>query len=147
MGCSSIVSTVGCLMYTDKVTPGTANLEIKGHVSIGFSGSTTTEIDATSMCDDVKQYALGLTDAGTVTIGVNTNFADAGQNEARAAVGTDTIKTFKLELANGDIISFKGKVRQSKTDLGLDTKVSSSFDVRLTERAKVTPDGGVEGNL
>lgn len=145
--CSTAVSTVGCQLFIDKVTPGTADLEVKGHVSIGFSGSTTTEIDATAMCDDTKQYMLGLVDAGTVSIGMNSNFSDAGQNEMRSKSGTDTIKTFKLELANGDVINFVGKIRQSKVDLGLDSKVSGTLDIRLTERATVIPNGGTGGNL
>ena len=145
--CSPAISTVGCKMYIDKITPGTANQEVKGHVSISFSGSNTTEIDATAMCDTEKQYVLGLVESGTVTIGVNSNFADVGQKELRVNAGTDNIKTMRIELTNGDEIKLVGKIRNSKADFGLDSKVTGGFDIRLVGRAKVTPDGGTEENL
>jgi hypothetical protein len=142
--CSAAVSTVGCQMFIDKLIPGTADQEIKGHVSISFSGSNTSEIDATSMCDTEKQFMLGLVESGTVSIGINANFHDAGQKELRVAAGTDVTKTLKIDLANGDSIKVVGKVKTSKADLGIDAKVTGGFDLRLTARPTVTPDGGVE---
>lgn len=144
--CGNAISTIGCKLFVDKVTPGTADLEVKGHTSISFSGVSATEIDATSLCDTDKQYMNGLKDLGTCTVNINTDYTNAGQNELRAASGGDTVKTFSMELANGDEIAWTGIVRTSTLSAGIDSKLEGSFEIRLRTRAIVTPVAGTAGN-
>ena len=145
--CGNAISTVGCKLYIDATTPGTADVEVKGFDSIGFSGLEATEIETTAMCDTEKQFINGLLDLGTCSVGVNPDYTDAGQNDLRAEVGSTTVKTFKITLANADDIDFTAIVRTNSTDMAKDSKVEGSFDLRIKSRPQVTASGGSALNL
>ncbi|MEB4590496.1 hypothetical protein VSS37_05855 [Candidatus Thiothrix sp. Deng01] len=98
------------------------------------------------MCDTEKQYMYGLKDLGTFTLNVNVDYTDAGQKEMRANSASNTLKTFKVLLANGDAIGFSGIVGKNDTSGGTDGKLEGSFEVRLRTRAQATPSGGSAGN-
>lgn len=145
--CGVAISTVGCQLFIDDATPGTADVEVKGHTSISFSGDSSDEIETTSMCDTEKQFLDGLVDLGTCSISHNPDFTDAGQVEMRTEKGSNVEKTFKLTLANGDDIDWTATVAGGSTDLGVNSKVEGSWELRIKTKPQVTPSGGSAGNL
>lgn len=145
--CGNAISTVGCELFIDDETEGTADVQIKGHTAISFSGLEATEIETTAICDTEKQFMNGLLDLGSCTVSINPDYGDDGQNLVRENLGGAVVKTFQLVLPNDDAIDFTAIVRTGSTDLGIDTKVEGSFDLRLKSRPTVTPSGGTEANF
>lgn len=145
--CGVAISTVGCQLYIDDTVPGTADVLIKGHTSVSFSGDEADEIDTTAMCDTEKQFLYGLVDLGTITISHNPDFTDDGQNEVRAQKASNVEKTFKLELSNGDVLDWGAIVGGGSTDLASNSKVEGSWTLRVKTKPTVTPSGGTVGNL
>ena len=136
-GCGNPIPTVGCLLYVDDTTEGTADKAVTGHISMAFSGSESSEIDATALCDTERQFINGLLDTGSVDIGFNTDYTDDGQQMLRDLVGSNTIKSFKFVLPNEQYLTWTAIVRSSSVDFGLDTKVESALSFRLKSAAKV----------
>lgn len=135
-GCGNPIPTVGCTLFVDNVTEGTADQAITGHISLAFSGTESSEIDATALCDTEKQYINGLLDTGSVDIGFNTDYGDVGQQLLRDAIGSNDVKTFKFVLPNDQYITWTAIVRTSSVDFGLDTKVESAISLRLKSSAQ-----------
>lgn len=135
-GCGNPIPTVGCKLFIDDVTLGTPDLEIKGHMSVAFSGVEASEIDATALCDTTRQFINGLIDLGGADVGFNTDYTDAGQQMVRDLIGSNDEKTFKFVLPTGQYITWTAIVRTSSVDFGLDTKVESSASFRLKSKAQ-----------
>ena len=97
----------------------------------GFDGSAS-EIDVTNLASVAKEFRLGLTDAGQLSLSINQDNADAGQLAVRAALVSGAVKNFKILLPSGVAASFAGFVKKFGASGGVDAVVKSSIDIRIT---------------
>ncbi len=98
----------------------------------GFAG-TATEIDVTNLSSLAKEYRLGLQDFGSITLEMNPDFSDAGQNALRAAQADPQLSpNFKLLFPNGKTASFAGYVKATPISGGVDAVVDGSVEIRIS---------------
>jgi hypothetical protein len=96
-----------------------------------FDGKAA-EIDVTHLQSVAKEIRQGLQDFGQVSIDVNYIPSDAGQNILRMAKASQGIQSFRATFSNGTIANFQGYVLSAPISLGVDSKVDSSFDIRVS---------------
>lgn len=97
----------------------------------GFDGQAA-EIDVTHLQSTAKEFLMGLQDFGTFTIEVNYLPADAGQDDMRAAKASREIQDFRVTFSDTSTATFQGYVLSAPISGGVDSKVDSSFAVRIT---------------
>lgn len=129
---STAISGQGETWQVDSSTPGTPDTEIANIRDWqGFDGESS-EIGITNLKSTAKEYLLGLQDFGSVTLNVNPDLADAGQNLLRTAKAAGTTKTFKITFANGWNITFAALVKSAPMSTGVDASLDGSFSLRVT---------------
>lgn len=97
----------------------------------GFDGSSS-ELDKTNLDSTAKEFMLGLTDPGQLTINLDQDNADAGQIAVRAALVSGAAKSFKFTLPNGNTASFTAYVKKFDAKGGVDAIVKSSIAIRIS---------------
>lgn len=97
----------------------------------GFDGQAA-EIDVTHLQSTAKEFLMGLQDFGTFTIEVNYLPTDAGQDDMRAAKASREIQDFRVTFSDTSTATFQGYVLSAPISGGVDSKVDSSFAVRIT---------------
>ncbi len=97
----------------------------------GFDGQAS-EIDVTNLRSTAKEFRLGLTDSGGFTFEMNQVNADPGQAALRATKNAGTIKTYVLELPNGETATFDAFAKGFPTAGGVDGVVTSAIALRIS---------------
>lgn len=98
----------------------------------GFDGEAS-EIDVTNLQSTAKEFRLGLQDFGAFTVEMNPDYADAGQNECRAAQASGDVKSFRLTLGDGTTMDFDGLVKNATSASGgVDATHDGSMSIRIT---------------
>jgi len=131
------VDTTG-LAYTSGGTAApVAYTQIKNLKSFnGFDGAAS-EIDVTNLDSTAKEFSLGLQDFGKLSININPDFDDAGQNAMRAAKADGTKKWFKLTLPNGRVASFQALVKSAPWQGGVDQVIEGTVELRISGNVTV----------
>lgn len=118
-----------------EISPATSPLvwtEVKEIVSFsGFDGQAA-EIDVTHLQSTAKEFLMGLQDFGNFTLEANYLPADAGQDAMRAAKASRDIKTFRCTFSDATTATFSGYVLSASASGGVDSKVDTSFNVRIS---------------
>lgn len=96
-----------------------------------FDGQAA-EIDTTHLQSTSKEFLMGLQDFGKVTYQANYLSTDAGQVIARAAKASRAKHYLKITQSDGKYVTFEGFVLSAPLSGGVDAKVDTSFDVRVT---------------
>jgi hypothetical protein len=86
-----------------------AHVEIKGIVDVGEVGDQQNDIVIDTLIGRVE-HVNGSSDLGEIAVSYNFISDDAGQILVRAAAGTNTAQSFKVEDADGKIAFFMGVV-------------------------------------
>ncbi len=86
-----------------------AHVEIKGIVDVGEIGDQQNDIVIDTLIGRVE-HVNGSSDLGEIAVSYNFIADDAGQLLVRAAAGTNTAQSFKVEDADGKIAFFMGVV-------------------------------------
>lgn len=130
---STAIETQGFTIKIGDTTDSPGQLiEIKEVTSFsGFDGQAA-EIDITHLQSSAKEFMMGLQDFGGFNLDVNYLPDDAGQSEARAAKAARTKKQFVLTFSDASTASFSAYVLASPISGGVDAKVDSSFQLRIT---------------
>ena len=97
----------------------------------GFDGQAS-EIDTTHLQSTAKEFLMGLQDFGNFNIDVNFLQTDPGQVEMRTAKGDRQVRDFKITFSNTKTATFQGYVQSNPLSGGVDGKVDSSFNIRIT---------------
>ncbi len=103
----------------------------------GFDGKAA-EIDVTHLLSTAKEFLMGLQDFGNFNIDVNYLPSDGGQVLLRAAKTSRDIQSFQATFSDGSKATFQGYVLASPVKGGVDAKVDSSFDIRITGAVSFT---------
>ena len=85
------------------------HVEIKGIVDVGEIGDQQNDIVIDTLIGRVE-HVNGSSDLGEIAVSYNFIAADAGQLLVRAAAGTNTAQSFKVEDADGKLAFFMGVV-------------------------------------
>ena len=88
----------------------------------GFDGSAS-EIDRSNMDSVAKEFLLGLVDNGSFTVGIDYDYADAGQAALLAKQVSGIITDFKLTLPDTRVATFTAYVKKLPIAGGVDQKV------------------------
>lgn len=101
-----------------------------------FSGidGEATEIDITSLTSTAKEYLVGLTDPGNMTLEVNYDPDDAQQTAVRTALDAGTLKNFEITLTDTTptVITFSAYVKSFSISGGVDDKMNGSISLRIS---------------
>lgn len=110
----------------------------------GFDGpgGETTVIDATHSQSSAREKLIGLPDEGQFSCTVNLHVGDAGQDAARAARASRTLKNVRLTLddytASGTEIDFKAYVTGFSISGQADGKIEANITFEITGAATYT---------
>ena len=107
-------------------------------VSFQFFDGQAAEIDVTHLGSTAKEFLMGLQDFGNASIEVNFLPDDPGQVEARAAKASRVIKDFIATFSDGTTATFSGFVLSAPISGGVDSKVDSSFAIRISGNVTIT---------
>jgi hypothetical protein len=129
---SSAIETQGTVIAIDTGSGTPTWTPIKEVVSFtGFDGSAA-EIDVTSLESTAKEFLMGLQDFGSFTMECNYLPADTGQSALRTAKAARTKEDFKVTFSDASTASFSGYVLSAGVSGGVDSKMDTSFAIRIT---------------
>lgn len=97
----------------------------------GFDGEAD-EIDTTNLASAAKEYLLGITDEGKVTLGLDQKNADTGQAAMRAARAASSLQNFRMQFPDGTTATFSAFVKKFSTTLGVNQAVKADVDLRIS---------------
>jgi hypothetical protein len=101
-------------------------------VNLGGLDGQAAEIDVTHLQSVAKEWLMGLQDYGTFNVDANYISGDTGQSLLRAAKASRAVQDFKLTFSDNETAIFKGYVLSASLNLGVDSKVDTSFSIRVT---------------
>lgn len=104
-----------------------------------WQGGQSSEIDATTLASEEKEYELGLPDPGEFSVDGNFSSTDEGQGILRAARATGEKRVFRATFVDGSQFLFVGMVRQYTWSAGVDGLIAATFSVRVSGSPKLTP--------
>ena len=104
-----------------------------------WQGGQSSEIDATTLASEEKEYELGLPDPGEFSVDGNFSSTDEGQDILRAARSTGEKRVFRATFVDGSQFLFVGMVRQYTWSAGVDGLIAATFSVRVSGSPKLTP--------
>jgi Lambda phage tail tube protein, TTP len=97
----------------------------------GLDGAAS-EIDVTHLGSLAKEFRLGLVDEGGFTFEMNRVQGDPGQVAVFTSRNAGTIKTYKLQLPNGEVATFDAFAKTFPVAGGVDGVVAHSIALRVS---------------
>lgn len=128
---STAISAQGTTVQVDDTVVGTPDVVINNIASFsGFDGEAS-EIDATNLSSQAKEYKIGLKDFGSFSMEIHPDFDDAGQNVLRTA--GNVTKTLKVTLPNGKTLTFEGLVKNADSlNGGIDAVLTGTVTIKIS---------------
>jgi len=114
-----------------KATP-LAWLEIGEVTDWDGPGGSATMYETTHLRSEAKEKKIGLMDEGQLTLSINWEPSDTGQQAARTARANRTKKSFRLTYTDGSTATFNGYVIGMSSSGGVDNKVSGSITIEIS---------------
>lgn len=129
---SDAIETQGTLFEIGNGDSPLTYTEIKEVVSFtGFDGAAA-EIDTTHLQSTAKEFLMGLQDFGGFNMEANYLSADAGQVLVRAAKASRAVQDFQITFSDSSTAIFQGFVLSAPQSGGVDAKMDTSFQIRIT---------------
>jgi hypothetical protein len=97
----------------------------------GFDGSAE-EIDTTTLASTAKEYQVGLEDFGNLTLEINVDHSDVGQEAMRAAKTAGATRECVLTLSDSTTATFNAFVVTFPQSGGTSEVDSASVNLRIT---------------
>jgi hypothetical protein len=100
-----------------------------------FSGpdGSASEIDVSHLTSTSKEFIMGLPDEGSLSLSVNWDTSDSGQDACATARAARTEEDFKITYSDASTATFTGYVTGMSSSGGVDGKVSGSISIRITD--------------
>ncbi|HOD72243.1 MAG TPA: phage tail tube protein [Deltaproteobacteria bacterium] len=95
-------------------------------------GGSATMYETTHLQSEAKEKKIGLMDEGQLTLSINWEPSDAGQQAAREARAARTEKSFRLTYTDNSTATFDGYVMGMSSSGGVDSKVSGSITIEIS---------------
>lgn len=96
-----------------------------------FDGQAN-EIDITHTQSTAKEFFMGLQDFGNCALDLNYVPTDPGQSLVRTAKSTREIQDFRVTFSDDSTAEFQAYVTSAPINGGVDAKVDTSFNLRVT---------------
>jgi hypothetical protein len=131
------IDSTGFTAYTSGGTGTNGTYSTIGNAKkiSGLDGSSP-EIDVTNLASSAEEFLLGLPVGGGISIDLDLDNSDAGQQAARSAqqANPPIKKAFKIILPAGTTptISFTAFVKKFSVDISTNDALRASIDLRLT---------------
>ena len=94
-------------------------------------GGSATMYETTHLRSTAKEKKIGLMDEGQLTLSINWEPTDNGQQAARTARANRTEKSFRLTYTDNSKATFDGYVIGMSSSGGVDNKVSGSITIEI----------------
>jgi hypothetical protein len=95
-------------------------------------GGSATMYETTHLRSEAKEKKIGLMDEGQLTLSINWEPSDTGQQAARDARAARTEKSFRLTYTDNSTATFNGYVMGMSSSGGVDNKVSGSITIEIS---------------
>lgn len=95
-------------------------------------GGSATMYETTHLRSEAKEKKIGLMDEGQLSLTINWEPSDLGQQEARQARADRTEKSFRLTYTDNTTATFNGYVMGMSSSGGVDNKVSGSITIEIS---------------
>jgi hypothetical protein len=99
---------------------------------IQWQGGQATENDVTTLCSTAKEFRLGLTDAGTMSVNGHWLQSDPAQKVIKAADRDKKPRLIQVIFEDGSIFASLALVSQRSWSGAVDGVVTGAFNFRLT---------------
>jgi hypothetical protein len=107
--------------------------EIADVPDFGGPDGTASEIDTTHLGSTAKEFLMGLPDEGSISLSINWEPSDNGQQAVIAARKARTEKDFKITYSDSSTATFKGYVLGLSSSGAVDGKIDGSITIRITD--------------
>jgi len=125
-------STGSTGMGTTAVATPLAWLEIGEVTDWDGPGGSATMYETTHLRSEAKEKKIGLMDEGQLTLSINWEPSDTGQQAARDARAARTEKSFRITYTDNSTATFDGYVMGMSSSGGVDNKVSGSITIEIS---------------
>jgi len=122
---------------------GSAQAEIGDILGITGPSYSKDTIDTTHMgtADEFRTFLGGLRDAGSITLDVQVDLADADASKHLELLGAleddDTPRAMTCQLGTTAIFSFSGLVTEFSTEAPLDDKQTASITIKISGKPTI----------
>jgi hypothetical protein len=113
--------------------PSYATIDCIGK-DLQYQGGSATEIDVTTFCSTAKEFRLGLTDAGTLTLSGHWKQGNAAHTALRAADADKLSRYIEITFSDYSIFKCIAFVQQRSFSMAVDGVVTATYNFRLTGR-------------
>jgi hypothetical protein len=115
--------------------------KIGGFKSYSGMDGSASDIDTTDLDSDAKEFMPGLQDFGGFNFELNVNRTDAGQLALEAARTARQVIPFRLTLPDGNVGTWKGYVKTTPLQGGVDAVLTSSVTTKISGKVTWTKGG------
>jgi hypothetical protein len=127
------INTVGAGAYTSGGTATPVEWSEVGLVTDWDGpGGSASVIDTTHLKSAAREKLIGLMDEGQISLTVNWDSDDTGQEACRIARSTRSKKDFRISYMNGAVQTFEGYVLGFPSSGGVDGKVEGNITIEIT---------------
>lgn len=113
-------------------------------ISASFSGTSTDEVEKTSLCSKAKEFIAGLTDSGTASYEMYYNLDNEGYQTIINSDESKKTHYFEVEYENKTKNIFLGFVSAREWGIEIGSLVKSTVTVRISgSMLNVTSDGKI----
>lgn len=117
--------------------------KLKGLKEIPEMGTDPEKVEITTLEDEIKQYEMGIGDAGDVIykFAYDNATAESPYRLMRAAQNNGETLTFKETLKDGTITTFNGQVSVKRTGGGVNGVLEFNLNIALQGQLEITDPG------
>ncbi len=133
------------LEYKEKGAEQATYTKLQGLKEIPEMGSDPEKVENTTLDDTLKQYEMGIGDAGDMTykFKYDNMAADSPYRLMRKAQEDGKVLTFKETLKDGTTTEFDGQVSVKRTGGGVNGVIEFNLNIALQSNLTITdPEGG-----
>lgn len=128
------------LEYKKKSDASGTFTKLLGLKEIPEMGSEPEKVENTTLEDSLKQYEMGIGDAGDITykFKYDNSSAQSPYRLMRAAQESGDVLTFKETLKDGTTTEFDGQVSVKRTGGGVNGVIEFNLNIALQSELKIT---------
>lgn len=140
-GTSISISTNEVTELNPSPTPASELLDCIGR-EIQVQGGSSTEIDVTTFCSTAREFRLGLSDSGSITVTGHWKQGNPAHAVIRAAAADKLTRLISVVFEDGSIFRCLAFVQQRSFSAAVDGVVTASYVFRITGATQeVDPSG------
>lgn len=133
----------GATLEYQKKGTGSTWTKLKGLKEIPEMGTEPEKVENTTLDDDIKQYEMGIGDAGDVTykFKYDNTSTDSPYRLMRTSQDSGEVLSFKETLKDGTSTQFDGQVSVKRTGGGVNGVIEFNLNIALQGKMVITDPG------